>query len=215
MDWISLVAGSFIGVVAKELVDIWKGRLVHRRDLQRRYFDAKLEHTLAAVTFLKSASAVVRSMGKDLARLVSTAEPISGASLSVAEIYQFVAFSTDLIGINSNAKEKLEVLVKDELKAQAALGFFYGSRWRTVSDAIEQKLDTINDVGRSVVSAFERFNAVAAACANEHEIRPELSSCIKELRAALAKLANLSTQLDEVSDAAVKLMASDFDRIAF
>jgi hypothetical protein len=58
----SAAVGSLFGLVLKELFDLWRSTRIHRHELQRRYFDAKLDATVRAIQQIKTASTTLRAI---------------------------------------------------------------------------------------------------------------------------------------------------------
>lgn len=65
VDWLQLLSsatlGSVLGLLAKEVLDALREKRAHRAELQKRYFDTKLDATLRAVRQIKTASSTLRT----------------------------------------------------------------------------------------------------------------------------------------------------------
>jgi hypothetical protein len=210
MNWLEYLGtaavGSFIGLIAKELLDLLKARTAHRRELQKRYFDAKLEHTIEALRVLKAASITLRDLTKGTRRQLAILRAANGGSKELGETLRVIGSQND------DALSRLREIIRGEAIVRANLTFFYGERWNLQWANFEKSTDATTD-------AFQAMFVVLHATITDFESglasQGQVAIRINELDAATERVSEAARLQDLAMDQAVAALREDFDVLDF
>jgi hypothetical protein len=181
--------GAVVGWVAKEVIDFFKAKQAVRHDLQKRFFDVRLEATLKALQKMKTASSALHMTLHILQKDIAS----GGNSVNPAVMVEtLAAYQAEIKAVSDNAAG-----------AVALFRFFQGE---TIATKAEQAGQTVvmpvlqgMEVMFSTLSAHRK--AVESLPANQQE--PAFAQAVKadsQLQGDSAKLLALAKALDERVD---------------
>lgn len=212
MDWLQFLAsaaiGSLLGLLAKEGIDWLRAERAHRLELQRRYFDAKLDATIRVIRQIKTATANLRSFAK----LVKENEETSGWIHPVI-----------LNSVSQSFGKGGERINEEAAGMVALLGFYYDDDLQRLAESggepqtpLLQKFSEFMYHIEQSTEAQQVLNAQPAPPAEVLEIaRKKVDFHDQAMKASIEGVASLADALDKLANSVVARMRDDYKHVRF
>jgi hypothetical protein len=199
----SAAIGSLLGLLIKEGIDFLRAEKAHRNEMQRRYFDAKLEASLRAIQQLKSNTSALKAVFNMVHNNEKTGGWIDPGLLNVT----LQSVSTTLQRVNDQTAGVI-----------ALLGFYY-------DDDLVRLVESGATPSVPLLQKMSEFGARVAHLVQVRHVLEVTPDVPEDLRAAVEKqaadneqeiqlvigdLSKISDALDELSNEVVRRMRDSY-----
>ena len=210
MDWLYLLSsagiGALLALLAKELIDYLRAEKSHRNELQRKYFDAKLDATIRIIRQMKTGTSNLKAFVK----LVKENEETNGW------------IQPTLIGaVGQSWSESVQRVNEEAAGVSALLGFYYDDELAKLvesgSGAPTPLLQKLSEFMGRLEAITNARNVLASEAPAEMKDTAEKIIALneQELRANINEMDKLAQTLDDLSDQVVKKMRESYHGIRF
>jgi DNA-binding transcriptional MerR regulator len=202
----SAAIGSLLGLLVKEGIDYLRSEKAHRNEMQRRYFDAKLDATLRAIQQMKSNTSALKAVLNVLRQNEEMGGWIHPELLNTS----FQGMTQTLQRINEQAAGVI-----------ALLGFYYDDSMVRLAEGgssppvplLQKMSELIARIGNVVQVRLLLASTPDAPADIRSAVEKQADEQDAEIRIVIGELSKIANSLDELSDEVIRRMRAAYEGI--